>query len=137
MSWKNEKSIIYSTPQGVIRTFIIQFNKPETDTSVRVGSPQKSLGILTSWLSNSIAATQGSRDSGGKGSICRSFFFLSCDWMRSSTDGLGMGLTTVGSQSIGGGVSLCAILTRPLLDLFLVCLWFLVVCEYAAQEFCG
>ena len=65
-----------------------------------------------------------------------SLFF--CDRMWSSTNGLGMGFTTFGSQSGGGGVSPCTVSAGRLRDLFLVCLFaFLFVCGYAAQEVCG
>jgi hypothetical protein len=61
-----------------------------------------------------------------------------CDRMRFSTNGLGTGFTTFGSQSSGGGVSPCTVSAGRSWDLFLICLFaFLFVCGYAAQEVCG
>jgi len=78
--------------------------------SVRVGSQRKTSGMLRSWWTNSIAATQGNHDSGVRDQIgVLSLSLFVCDRMWSSTNGLGTGFTTFGSQSSGGGVSPCTI----------------------------
>jgi len=76
MTGKNGKLIASSTPNSVVGSFIISFNGPDTNMSVWVGSQRKTSGMLRSWWTNSISVTQGSRDSGGKGSNWRSFSFL-------------------------------------------------------------
>ena len=65
-----------STPNGVIGSFIVLFNKPDTDMSIGVGSQRKTSGMLRSWWTNSIAATQGHPNSGAKESNWHSFSFL-------------------------------------------------------------
>jgi hypothetical protein len=57
-----------------------------------------------------------------------------CDRMRSSTNGLGMGFTTFGSQSSGGGVSPCTVSAGRSRDLFLVCLF---VCHSLWMRICS
>jgi len=59
-------------------------------------------------------------------------FFLSFDWMRCCTNGLGTCFTTFRSQSSGGRVSPCAASAGRSWDLFLVCL--LVLSLYAEMQ---
>jgi len=56
------------TPNGIIGSFIISLNWPDIDMSIPVWGQQKTSGMLMSWWTNSIATTEGSRNSGGKGS---------------------------------------------------------------------
>jgi len=140
MTRKNGKSITHSTQNGVVRSCIISFNGLHKDMSVWVGSKQKSSGMLRSWWTNAITATQGISDSGGKKSNWHCFLF---SFFVIGSGPVQMALAWVLPPANHSQVEVEFPCTPYPQDdhgicfLFVPMFVFLFVYRYAAQEVCG
>jgi len=136
---KNGKLIASSSPNSIIGSFIMSFNGPDTDMSVRVGSQRNTLWMLRRWWTNSITATQGCRGSGRKG-IKLAFFLFS---FVIGSGPVQIALARVLQTSDHSKVEVKFPRApypqddRGICFLFVSLFAFLFVCGYAAQEVCS